>query len=175
MSASTCIAYREDGTLCRAPATILDHQRGGMVCLQHVPDDVAEEITLYLKMGTVEGRIDHDGEVYTWRLEEPASVGQDWTTRAVAVLQEVQSVIGAGLLTHPLPELVDDLRDRIAQLLREADALETYHCPTHGVCSRRRGEVRQAEVDKVCLYVCSACGQIADPTSFPGRTEDPRC
>jgi hypothetical protein len=169
----TCIAYQDDGSLCRAPATILDHQRGDMVCLQHVPDEVAEEITLSLKMGTVEGRIDHDGEVYTWRLEEPEGVGQDWTTRAVAVLQEVQSVIGASLLTHPLPELVDDLRDRIAQLLCEADALDTYHCPTHGVRSRRRGEVRQAEVDEVCLYVCSACSQIADPTSFAGSTEDP--
>jgi hypothetical protein len=70
MSASTCLAYREDGTLCRAPATILDHQRGGIVCLQYVPPDVTEEITLSLKMGTVEGRIDHDGEVYTWRLME---------------------------------------------------------------------------------------------------------
>jgi hypothetical protein len=172
MSPLTCIAYQDDGTICRAPATILDHQRGGMVCLPHVPDAVAEEITLDLKMGTVEGRIDHDGAVYTWRLEEPASAGQDWQRRALAVLQEVQNCIGAGLLTHPLPELVDDLRDRIARLLREADALETSHGPTHGVRSRRRGEVRQAEVDEVCLYVCRACGQIADPTSFAGRTED---
>jgi hypothetical protein len=29
--------------------TFLDHQRGGLVCLQHVLDDVAEAITLYLK------------------------------------------------------------------------------------------------------------------------------
>jgi hypothetical protein len=45
MSISTgarCIAYQDDGTLCRAPASILDHQRGGMVCLQHVPADVAK-------------------------------------------------------------------------------------------------------------------------------------
>jgi hypothetical protein len=88
----------------------LDHQRGDMVRLQHVPADVAEEITLSLTMGTAEGRIDSDGEVYTWRLEEPARTGQDWATRAVAALQKVQSVIGADLLTHPLPELVDDLR-----------------------------------------------------------------
>ena len=33
------IAYQDDGTICRAPATILDYQRGGMVCLQHVPDE----------------------------------------------------------------------------------------------------------------------------------------
>jgi hypothetical protein len=70
-SGATCIAYGADGTLCRAPACILDHQRGGMVCLQHVPADVAEEITLYINIGTVEGRIDNHGEVYTWRLEDP--------------------------------------------------------------------------------------------------------
>ena len=44
MSGSPCIASRDDGTLCRAPASILDHQRGGLVCLQHVPEDVAEEM-----------------------------------------------------------------------------------------------------------------------------------
>jgi hypothetical protein len=30
---SPCLAYRDDGSLCRAPARILDHQRGGLVCL----------------------------------------------------------------------------------------------------------------------------------------------
>lgn len=33
-----CIAYREDGRLCGAPAVILDQQRGGMVCRLHQPD-----------------------------------------------------------------------------------------------------------------------------------------
>jgi hypothetical protein len=31
---------------------------------------VAAEIDLHLKLGTVEGRIDNAGEVYSWRLEE---------------------------------------------------------------------------------------------------------
>jgi hypothetical protein len=119
MSASTCLAYREDGTLCRAPASILDHQRGGMVCLQHVPDEVAEEITLSLKMGTVEGRIDRDSEVYTWRLEE-------------------------------------------------SEAFDTYHCPTHGPRRDSGGEVCQAERDETCLYVCTLCDQVADPTALEG-------
>jgi hypothetical protein len=34
---SPCIVYRDDGTLCRAPAAILDPQRGGMVCVRHAP------------------------------------------------------------------------------------------------------------------------------------------
>jgi hypothetical protein len=124
---SPCIAYQENGQLCRAPANILDHQRGGLVCLQHVPDDVAEEITLYRKLGTVEGRIDNAGEVYSWHLGE-------------------------------------------------TEAFDTYHCPTHGARRYSRGEVRQAERDETCLYVCTLCGQVADPTPFEaGTKEDPPC
>jgi hypothetical protein len=67
MTTATCIAAREDGQRCRAPALILDHQRGGMVCLQHVPAAVANEVTLYLTLGLEAARIDHEGEVYTWR------------------------------------------------------------------------------------------------------------
>jgi hypothetical protein len=89
MTPATCIAYQDDGRRCRAPASILDHHRGGLVCLDH--------------------------------------------------------------------------------------ALDTYHCPTHGVRSRRRGEVRQAEVDEVCLYVCRACGQIADPTACVDGEEASPC
>src|SRR3712207_699383 len=57
MSGSMCIPYRDDSTPCRAPAHILDHQWGGMVCMQHIPADVAKEITLYINMGPVEGHI----------------------------------------------------------------------------------------------------------------------
>ena len=64
-----CIAYRADGRVCGEQAMILDHQWAGMVCLAHVPADVAEEITLYMKLGAGEGRIDNDGEVYMWRTE----------------------------------------------------------------------------------------------------------
>jgi hypothetical protein len=70
-------------------------------------------------MGTVEGRIDHDGEVYSWRLEE-------------------------------------------------AEAFDTYHCPTHGPRRDSRGEVHQAERDETCLYVCTLCDQVADPTPLEG-------
>ena len=31
------IASREDGRVCRAPATIVDRQRGGLVCAAHAP------------------------------------------------------------------------------------------------------------------------------------------
>jgi hypothetical protein len=78
---SGCLADRDDGTLCRAPATIpdlarspgcitktnvtLDHQSGGLVCLRHVPDEIAAEITRSRQMGITEGRLDNEGEVYT--------------------------------------------------------------------------------------------------------------
>ena len=119
LSASTCLASREDGTLCRAPAAILDHQRGGMVCPQHVPDDVAEAITLSIIIGMVEGRIDHDREVSTWRLEA-------------------------------------------------SEAFDTSHDPTHGPCRDSRSEVYPAECDETCLYVCTLCDQVADPTPLAG-------
>ena len=32
-----CIAYRDDGRICGAPAGMIDHQRGGMVCSAHHP------------------------------------------------------------------------------------------------------------------------------------------
>ena len=32
-----CIAYTDDGTICRLPATVLDQERGGMVCDDHAP------------------------------------------------------------------------------------------------------------------------------------------
>lgn len=32
-----CIAYLEDGTICRQPASVLDMERGGMVCEAHAP------------------------------------------------------------------------------------------------------------------------------------------
>jgi hypothetical protein len=44
---------------------------------------------------------------------------------------------------------------------------DTYYC-TGGCGERRRskGEVRQEERDETCLYVCTACGKVADPLPF---------
>jgi hypothetical protein len=32
-----CIAYTADGWICRQPATMVDRQRGGLVCAAHAP------------------------------------------------------------------------------------------------------------------------------------------
>lgn len=34
-----CIAYTQDGNVCRRPAAHIDVQRGGMVCELHVPEE----------------------------------------------------------------------------------------------------------------------------------------
>ncbi len=39
-----CIAYREDGTICGAPASVLDTQRGGMVCTAHAPKEAGDKV-----------------------------------------------------------------------------------------------------------------------------------
>lgn len=51
MSVSTgipCIAYTESGNKCGRPATVLDHQRGGMVCHVHAPKPSYEVTRAYL-------------------------------------------------------------------------------------------------------------------------------
>jgi hypothetical protein len=45
-----------------------------------------------------------------------------------------------------------------------AEAFDTYHCRRHGTRYLSRGELRQEEKDKTCVYVCTLCDQVADPT-----------
>lgn len=82
-SGPRCMASRQDGTFCQAPASLLEPHRGGLVCIAH--------------------------------------------------------------------------------------AFDTYHCPTHGARSQRYGEVYQTARDEVWVYVCTLCGQVADPTPFDTR------
>ena len=42
-NAPQCIAYTETGTICRRPATVLDTQRGGMVCEEHAEEHRGED------------------------------------------------------------------------------------------------------------------------------------
>jgi hypothetical protein len=45
-----------------------------------------------------------------------------------------------------------------------AEAFDTYYCRAHGTRYLSRGELRQEETDETCRYVCTLCGQVADPT-----------
>jgi hypothetical protein len=37
-----CIAYNDQGKICGRPATVIDLQRGGMVCFEHAPKQPAK-------------------------------------------------------------------------------------------------------------------------------------
>jgi hypothetical protein len=45
-----------------------------------------------------------------------------------------------------------------------AEAFDTYHCRAHGTRYLSRGELHQEERDETIVYVCTLCGQVADPT-----------
>jgi hypothetical protein len=47
-----CVAYNEDGRLCRQPAVSLDPQRGGFVCERH-----KEALVTELTLQTTESKI----------------------------------------------------------------------------------------------------------------------
>ena len=60
---------------------------------------------------------------------------------------------------------VDDLYDSgRAPQPAHAEAFDTYHCLSHGTRRISRGELRQEERDEPFVYVCTLCGQVADPT-----------
>ena len=60
---------------------------------------------------------------------------------------------------------VDDLYDSAqAPQPTHAEAFDTYHCLHHGTRYLSRGELRQEARDETCVYVCTLCGQVADPT-----------
>jgi hypothetical protein len=49
-----------------------------------------------------------------------------------------------------------------------ATVVDVFHCPTHGARRYSGGEVRPEERDETCVYVCTACGLVADPEFFDG-------
>jgi hypothetical protein len=81
MSVSTCVAHQNDGTICRAPATVLDHQLGGMVCRQHVPLQVALAISQAEAYGSAHANLEHEGQRYTWRIRWDDDIGQRYRSQ----------------------------------------------------------------------------------------------
>ena len=60
---------------------------------------------------------------------------------------------------------VDDLHDSgRTPHHSHAEAFDTYHCRAHGTRYLSRGELRQEETYETCVYVCTLCGQVANPT-----------
>jgi hypothetical protein len=106
------------------------------------------------------------------------------TTKEMAVLwyQDVKRQILAKLPEADFlldsQEIIDIIVNAVQEHLKGPDGrvmaavLDVYHCPTHGVRRYSLGEVRQAERDETCLYVCADCGEVADPEFFE---EEPPC
>jgi hypothetical protein len=79
---SPCIAYQEDGSLCRAPASILDWQRGGLVCRDHVPLEIRAAQSQAEAFGSAHMDLEHQGRRYLWRLRWDDDAGQRYLRRA---------------------------------------------------------------------------------------------
>jgi hypothetical protein len=45
-----------------------------------------------------------------------------------------------------------------------AEAFDTYHCVNHGTRRISRGELLREEQGETIMYVCTLCGQVANPT-----------
>ena len=100
------------------------------------------------------------------------------TEMALLWYQDVKRHIIARLpqadFTLDSQEIIDFIVNAVQEHLKGPDGhvmaavLDVYHCPTHGARRYSCGEVRQEERDETCVYVCTACGLVADPECFDG-------
>ena len=98
------------------------------------------------------------------------------TEMALLWYQDVKRYIIARLpqadFTLDSQEIIDFIVKAVQEHLKGPDGhvmaavLDVYHCPTHGVRRDSLGEVRQAERDETCVYVCADCGEVAEPEFF---------
>jgi hypothetical protein len=93
----------------------------------------------------------------------------DWPNLADEALEELRTLVEAErqrrLLARRSRSPVDDLHDSgRAPQPAHAEAFDTYHCRAHGTRYFSRGELRQEERGETCIYVCTLCDQVADPT-----------
>jgi hypothetical protein len=84
MSPPACIAYRDDGWLCRAPAHFLDESRGGLVCRDHVPLEIRAAASQAEAYGSAHADLEHQGRRYLWRLRWDDEAGQRFLRRLEA-------------------------------------------------------------------------------------------
>jgi hypothetical protein len=93
----------------------------------------------------------------------------DWPNLADKALEELRRLVEAErerrwFARRPRSP-VDDLYDSgRAPHPAHAEAFDTYYCRSHGMRRISRGELLQEERDETFVYVCTLCGQVADPT-----------
>lgn len=93
----------------------------------------------------------------------------DWPNLTDEALEALRRLVEAErerrwFAQHPRSP-VDDLYDSgRAPQPAHAEAFDTYHCRSHGTRRISRGELLQEEREEASVYVCTLCGQVADPT-----------
>jgi hypothetical protein len=93
----------------------------------------------------------------------------DWPNLTDEALEELRTLVEAEQqrrwLTRRPSTPVDELHDtpRTPEPVH-IEAFDTYHCRAHGTRYFSRGELRQEARDETYVYVCTLCGQVADPT-----------
>jgi hypothetical protein len=93
----------------------------------------------------------------------------DWPNLTDEALEELRTLVEAERQRRwlarrpraPVDELYDSGR---APEPAHVEAFDTYHCRSHGTRYLSRGELRQEARDGTYVYVCTLCGQVADPT-----------
>jgi hypothetical protein len=93
----------------------------------------------------------------------------DWPHLTDEALEELRALVEAERERRwlarrpraPVDELHDSARTPDPA---HAEVFDTYHCRAHGTRYLSRGELRQAEREETGVYVCTLCGQVADPT-----------
>jgi hypothetical protein len=93
----------------------------------------------------------------------------DWPNLTDEALEELRRLVEAererrGVARPPTSPVADV--DASGRALHPAhmEAFDTYHCRSHGTRRISRGELRQEARDDTVVYVCTLCGQVADPT-----------
>jgi hypothetical protein len=93
----------------------------------------------------------------------------DWRNLTDEALEELRTLVEAErqrrwLVQRPSSP-VDELHDSPCMPHpSHVEAFDTYHCRRRGTRYLSRGELRQEARDETCVYVCTLCGQVADPT-----------
>jgi hypothetical protein len=93
----------------------------------------------------------------------------DWPNLTDEVLEELRSLVEAERQrrwlarrpSSPVDELHDSPRTPHPT---HVEAFDSYHCRAHGTRYLSRGELRQEAQGEIFVYVCTLCGQVADPT-----------
>jgi hypothetical protein len=93
----------------------------------------------------------------------------DWPNLTDEALEELRTLVEAERQRRWLAQRpsapVDALHDAPhTPEPAHAEAFDTYHCRRHGTRYLSRGELRQKEQEATYVYVCTLCGQVADPT-----------